>query len=170
MDTVKDTLKSWLAPAVIVAVFALGLAPVYVMLNQVQAALVKLDDKIDVKVDSARVELKGEINNVRVELKGDIRALSERLDQTRDELRDEIRAVRTELKGEINNVRTELKEDIRVLGVRLDTTRDGLDRRMEASTARVDALAIRVDAVERGDQPASEPKDGKAPDGNATGR
>ncbi len=181
MDAVKDTLKSWLAPAVIVAVFALGMAPVYVMLNQVQAALVRLDEKIDVKVDSVRTELKGDIGSLRTELKNDIRALSERLDKTRDELRDEIRAVRTELKGEIravrtelkgeiNNVRTELKEDIRVLGVRLDTTRDGLDRRMDATTARVDALAIRVDAVERGDPPANEPTDGKAPDGNATGR
>ncbi|MDE0407352.1 MAG: hypothetical protein OXN81_05775, partial [Alphaproteobacteria bacterium] len=69
MDTVKDTIKPWLAPAVIVAVFALGLAPVYVMLDRVHVVLDRIDGKIDSKIDS-----------VRTELKGDIRELGERLD------------------------------------------------------------------------------------------
>ncbi|MCY4503185.1 MAG: hypothetical protein OXE57_16685 [Alphaproteobacteria bacterium] len=160
MDAIKDTLKPWLVPAVIVAVFGLGLAPVYVMLGSIER-----------KIGSARTELGTRIDKTRDELKGDIRALSERLDKTRTELKGEINMVRTdlkgdiqtlserldktrtELKGEINMVRTDLKAEIHSLGTRLDSTRDGLDRRMEATTARVDALAIRVDAVERGDAP-----------------
>ncbi len=139
MDTVKEALRTWATPAITLGLITLLVAPMYGKFTE-----------INTRLDATRMELKDEINAVRTELKGDISQLGNRLDTTR-----------TELKGEINAVRMELKGEIHALGARLDSTRDGLDRRMQATTARVDALNIRVDAVERGDTP-------KGDQGNAT--
>jgi len=63
---------------------------------------------LDDKVDAVKTELKAEINAVRTELKS------------------EINAVRAELKSEINAVRTELKSEIKAVNDKVDGLCDEL--------------------------------------------
>ncbi|MCY3760893.1 MAG: hypothetical protein OXH50_06560 [Gemmatimonadetes bacterium] len=137
MDTVKETLKTWATPAITLGLIALLVAPMYGKFDDINARLDTFSGRLD--TFSGRLDtFSGRLDT----FSGRLDTLNERLDSTRIELKNEINAVRIELKGEIH-----------ALGARIDSTRDGLDRRMEAPPARLEALNLRVDAVERGDAP-----------------
>ena len=122
--------------------------------NELKADIAKVDSKLG----STRLELKGDINAGNKELKEGIAKVDSKVDSTRRELNADIDAgnkelkegiakvdsklgsTRDELKGDIADVKKELKDDIASLSRQMNERFDKMDKRFEKMDERFEKM------------------------------